>query len=412
MELINAITTYCNSNPVIAGLVGLWGLTVLTFFVKTIPSKLMTLIKKHLTTTIYLYNYTYAYHQFMKWIDDKDMVKKFRAVSIISGRYGDEEEHTKGVGYGKHVIFLKGRPLIIELEEKESDSYMEKNVLRITKLGRSHKFFNDILKEINVKDNSIIKVYKDAESNWVFNKKQRKSYIENVCLEKEKKALLFNTIKKFIVKEKWYLEKGIPHRLGILLHGPPGVGKTILIKTVASYFNKNIYNMTRIDTSLLTEVPDNSIVLIEDIDSVSVDVSKRKNNKENGEEMKALRNIFGFSLSSLLNAIDGITDDVGKILFVTTNDIDKLDAALLRPGRIDLKLELGYVNDEIARHLFDKFFPNYKLPEGELIVRDALTPAKFQNLVMAGKSPDEILAYMEKQPIPRKKVSIVGREEI
>ena len=407
-ELVSGITTYCNSNPVIAGLVGLWGLAVLTFFVKTVPTRLINLIKKHMTTTIYLHSYTYAYHKFMQWVDHESIIKKFRSICINNGQWGHTEKHTKGVGFGKHLIFLKGTLLVVSLEEQKSDSPMEKNRLIITKFGRSHKFFDKILKEIDSRDESTISIYETTKDSWAFNKKQRRNQIKNICLEKKKKDLLVGTIEDFVAKEKWYLEKDIPHRLGILLYGPPGTGKTSLIKSVASYLDKNIYNMTRMDTSLLTNVPDNSIVLIEDIDSVSVDVSKREEKESNSTD-SVLEQMMGISFSSLLNAIDGIHDDVGKILFVTTNHIEKLDAALLRPGRIDLKLELGYVNDEMARLLFDKFFSGYKLPEDDLVVRDGFTPAQFQNWVLAGKSPDEILALMEEQPIRKDKPYIEKR---
>lgn len=411
--IINTITAYCNSNPVVSGLIGLWGLTVLTFFVKTVPSRAIGLIKKHLTTTIYLHSYTYAYHQFMKWIDNKDIVKKFRSVAVNNGQWGNNEKHTKGVGYGRHLIFLKGKLLSISLDKEETDHYIEKATLKITKFGRSHKFFDKILKEINVKDDKNIKIYRSSEGNWVFNKEQRKNNIENICLEEEKRSLLFKTIGDFVAKKEWYLQKDIPHRLGILLYGPPGTGKTSLIKAIASYFGKNIYNMTSMNVTLLTEVPDNSIVLIEDIDSISIDVSKREDKSENNNvtttactnEASLLGSMFGLSFSSLLNAIDGIHDDVGKILFLTTNHIDKLDDALLRPGRIDLKLELGYVNDETARQLFDKFFYGYDLPEDEIAVRDGFTPADFQNLVLTGKSPEEILDCIEEHSTLKRIVS-------
>lgn len=403
-EIVSTVMAYCNSNPVVSGLIGLWGLTVVTFFIKTVPSRLMNLIKKHLTTTIHLHSYTYAYHQFMKWVDDKSIVKKFRSVCINSGQWGHSERHTKGVGYGSHLIFLKGTLLSINLEERKSDSHMEKNMLKITKFGRSHKFFDKILAELDTKDDTSLEIYESGKDGWAFNKKQKKNNIKNICLEKKKRDLLVSTIEVFVERKNWYLEKDIPHRLGILLYGPPGTGKTSLIKAIASYLDKNIYNMTRMDTSLLTNVPDDSVVLIEDIDGISVDVSKRED-RENNTQDSALEKMMGITFSGLLNAIDGINDDVGKILFLTTNHIEKLDGALLRPGRIDLKLELGYVNDELARLLFDKFFSGYKLPEDELVVRDGLTPAKFQNLVLSGKSPDEVLAYIEEQSVSRKLVS-------
>ena len=54
------------------------------------------------------------------------------------------------------------------------------------------------------------------------------------------------------------------------------------------------------------------------------------------------------SLSGLLNALDGVASQEGRILIMTTNHIEKLDSALIRPGRIDLRLELNYADSELA----------------------------------------------------------------
>jgi len=64
----------------------------------------------------------------------------------------------------------------------------------------------------------------------------------------------------------------------------------------------------------------------------------------------------GVTLSGLLNALDGVSSREGRVLFLTTNHPDRLDPALIRPGRVDLKLELGHAVPDQARRLFLWFY--------------------------------------------------------
>ena len=62
------------------------------------------------------------------------------------------------------------------------------------------------------------------------------------------------------------------------------------------------------------------------------------------------------SLSALLNVLDGVGSQEGRVLIMTTNHAERLDAALIRPGRVDMKLELGYTNQDINARLFCALF--------------------------------------------------------
>jgi chaperone BCS1 len=95
---------------------------------------------------------------------------------------------------------------------------------------------------------------------------------------------------------------------------------------------------------LLATPPPNAIVLIEDIDCVFV--------QRQGTEEKRSKLTF----SGLLNAIDGVASGEGRILFATTNHIERLDPALIRPGRIDHKELVGYADREQLQRIFLRFF--------------------------------------------------------
>jgi len=90
--------------------------------------------------------------------------------------------------------------------------------------------------------------------------------------------------------------------------------------------------------------------------------------------MRRMRSRGGsLSFSGLLNAIDGVSSQEGRIIVMTTNFIEKLDPALIRPGRVDLIAEFGLASKLQGEKMFLRFFPDEKdlakefmerLPEG------------------------------------------------
>lgn len=139
----------------------------------------------------------------------------------------------------------------------------------------------------------------------------------------------------------------------------------------------------------LQSKPRNSILLIEDIDSVRISSNDdSKNNSRGGYYEK------GLTLSSVLNALDGIVGQQGSVVFLTCNDTTKLPPALLRPGRIDKKLHLGLADEYQIRSMFQRFFEvsDDKTLEKliELLPKDELAPAELQNFFMMYSLQDDL----------------------
>ena len=74
----------------------------------------------------------------------------------------------------------------------------------------------------------------------------------------------------------------------------------------------------------------------------------------------------GVTLSGLLNALDGVSSRDGRVLFLTTNHPERLDPALIRPGRVDRKVELGLATPDQARRLFLWFYRGCGIGPSEL----------------------------------------------
>ncbi|KAJ6596132.1 P-loop containing nucleoside triphosphate hydrolase protein [Mycena vulgaris] len=185
---------------------------------------------------------------------------------------------------------------------------------------------------------------------------------------------LVQDAQEFLNTENWYIEAGIPHRRGYLLHGPPGTGKTSTIYALAGALNLEIYSLSlashSVDDSFLqraaSSIPKNGLLLIEDIDCAFA--SRDDEETEDGSALPFGARPPGstarskVTLSGLLNVIDGVGSEEGKLFFATTNYIDRLDPALLRPGRIDLKVAYGRVEQPQAHALFLRFFPAVRFP--------------------------------------------------
>jgi hypothetical protein len=199
---------------------------------------------------------------------------------------------------------------------------------------------------------------------------------DSIVLDGNISETLIEDARNFLQSSEWYAERGIPYRRGYLLHGPPGCGKTSFTQVLAGALKLDVCMLSLSNSSLddaklaqnFREAPENSIILLEDVDAVFVDRDVQKKGKSGGGT--------GVSFSGLLNAIDGVASQEGRLFFMTTNYPEKLDSALVRPGRCDVKLPLRRASRNQMRRLFRRFFPNctddeahqfaVKLPEFEL----------------------------------------------
>lgn len=153
--------------------------------------------------------------------------------------------------------------------------------------------------------------------------------IDTIYMDKIIKQELVDGLAKFYNSADLYDKYGINWKKVYLFHGPPGTGKTSTVVALASIFNKNIAKFTIAPDlngqdleRLFQTVPNDTFLLLEDVNSLFV---KR--------EAKS-----SIDFSTILNCLDGITTKRGLVVFMTTNHLDELDEALVRPGRIDVKI--------------------------------------------------------------------------
>lgn len=245
----------------------------------------------------------------------------------------------------------------------------------------------------------------------------------------DQKDELKERIDYFVNNREWYKKKGIPYTLGLMFSGKPGCGKTSTIKAIAKYTKRHIIDvpLTKIDNcrDLMNifygeeingkKIPMNKrIYLFEDIDTI-IDILKEREVKEKDSSvssdkeekamlLQALMTKKGLlnqekkggasdklNLGFFLNLIDGVLETPGRILILSTNYPEKLDKALVRPGRIDMKIHMEKCSKKMISDILYHYYDTdvgYKLAENtvdELYNRE-VTPAELYQICFKYKT--------------------------
>ncbi|KAL2692389.1 hypothetical protein Neosp_002796 [[Neocosmospora] mangrovei] len=184
-------------------------------------------------------------------------------------------------------------------------------------------------------------------------------HLDTVHFDNEMKQDLLVDIRNYLdpKTQKRYQSRSMPYRRGYLFYGPPGTGKSSLSVAIAGEFGLDLYEVkipsvaTDADLEqMFQEIPPRCVVLLEDIDAVWVDRSSNEKNNQDGNHAP------NCTLSGLLNVLDGVGSQEGRIVIMTTNRPDQLDSALIRPGRVDMKVLLGNISKKSAEEMFIRMF--------------------------------------------------------
>lgn len=243
------------------------------------------------------------------------------------------------------------------------------------------------------------KIYNHKNGTWEeasIDKQKRK--ITSVILDNNMQDKLETELKYFTDNEIWFNDKNIPYKRSYLFYGPPGTGKTSMIKAISYELQRHIYylNLANIKnddelTRLMGKLNFIDIILIiEDIDAQTDAVKNRQMEEieiiNNKGEKESKPEKTGITLAGLLNQIDGVHNNYGMILIMTTNRPDDLDKALTREGRVDEKIYFGYASNNQIFTMFDRFYDQDNIVTKELLEkwnRDFnVAPAAIENAMV------------------------------
>jgi AAA+ superfamily predicted ATPase len=270
------------------------------------------------------------------------------------------------------------------------------------------------------------------------------STFDNLYFSSKDKIL--NQINFFKNNKEWYKKRGKPYTLGICCWGVPGCGKTTFEKTLAKYLDRHIINVdfskikdqNEADKIFFSEKINNIVIpyekriysfsdidrmtdILENKDNKKVDLKNQEqnlinklteaidnknlldekgsgcvNNNNNNDEKTPL------NLSKILNILDGIPERTGQIIIMTCNNPEKLDKALLRPGRIDILLEFKRMKTkhliDLLNNFFEKNISLNTLNKNEVeILDEKWTPAEVFKLCSENSSLQECLSFLIEQ---------------
>jgi chaperone BCS1 len=399
LELLKTMLTGQNqfaSGGLLLMLIG--GLSV---YLRAVPENLWYWIVDQTTMLITVKDDDAAFVWVKEWFLEQQFLKRLRRIDLDTTLRSERISLIPAPGL--HWFWYAGRPFQVWFTRSENTR--ERTAKRLESLtfrtiGRKQvflqRFVDDVVhchkKRMGVR--SWLYTYNDG---WEYSENYSPRSLESVVLEAGDKEQLVEDVTRFRNAKERYSRLGVPYHRGYLLYGPPGTGKTSLVSALAAHFALSVYclNLTEFnDRSLMaavSQIPKDTVLLFEDIDCMkggqarhatmsSVEPQVETKPKEAG----AANN--GVTLSGLLNVLDGFFAPTGVLFMMTTNRIETLDSALLRPGRIDYKLYLGKASDAQKIELYQRFFPETPYQDAREFVRRCRseeTMAEFQGLLLS-----------------------------
>lgn len=334
--------------------------------------------------------------------DDEDEDGGEGRDSPRSGDFGQKQKAALAYtpSFGSHVFWYRGWLLRFRRSQNQQQpSFLtasEREEISISCFGRSPWILKQLLLEARAeylqKDTKKTMIYRggtragSTEPAWQRCMARTSRPFSTVILNEAKKQELIADVADYLspATRNWYSNRGIPWRRGYLLSGPPGTGKSSLSLALAGYFKMRIYMVSLSSfaaneenlATLFADLPQRCVVLLEDIDTAGL-THTREEGKEglpyvddgpastamvpgqltpgmvNNQNTSATSRL---SLSGLLNILDGVASQEGRVLIMTTNHIEKLDKALIRPGRVDMTVEFSQADEEIIAAIFRAIF--------------------------------------------------------
>ncbi len=384
---MNSMLNSLDQNPFFSGGLSLMVIGSLAALLRRLPGQIWAYLERRFSITVEIPDRDPAYRWVQTWLAAQSYARRACDLSLITtwssrdpdsdidddSDDGDPSGPAKEANFllspapGTHFMTYRNRLLILHRTRRELQmggpmSFQETMKLQV--LGGNRALIEQLLGEAyaaGVPTTPGVSILSAYDACWSATAWQPRRPMASLVLADGLLEEMLADLHEFYRSRTWYAERGIPYRRGYLLHGPPGTGKTTLVLALAGELKLslavlNLSNRLMSDDSLRTLInalPVGAVLLIEDVDCIF-------------KERRGTDQQTGVTLSGLLNALDGVSSREGRVLFMTTNHPERLDPALIRPGRVDRKAELGYATPDQARRLFLWFYQGCGVNPAEL----------------------------------------------
>ncbi|KAI0841111.1 BCS1 N terminal-domain-containing protein [Hypoxylon sp. FL0890] len=363
-------------NPVFAGGFGLASLGAALAFARRGALATAGMVRRRMLVNVEISRQDPSYPWILAWLSQPRehttlLAKKLTRInklSVTTTTSSTPNGATKASfflqpGYGRHIVKYKHAYIAVNREKQSTartNTGEPHETVELTTLYAHRHIFEDIFTEaralaLQANEGKTV-VYSVRNFDWVpLGEPRRKRPLGSVILDEGVKEHIVNDAKDFLARRQWYVDRGIPYRRGYLLYGPPGSGKSSFIQALAGEldFSVAMVNLSEIGVTddklafLLTKLPERTILLLEDADSAFINRRKRETDGYSGGTV---------TFSGLLNALDGLSAGEERIAFLTTNHVELLDPALIRPGRVDMMVRIGEATRYQAAQMWDRFY--------------------------------------------------------
>lgn len=383
------------SNPLVNGGLLLMVTGAVMALLRQVPQHIYDWTKRQATVSVTITDADPLFEWAKIWLDSLPYAKTARNVRCTLSTKDTEDEVSENSkliftpSYGEHFFKYKGRYIWLHRGRDESKATNERKTpetITLTILGPKQQLVRDLIEDIKkaaMNDQARrARAFTSGKGWWMPLRSYSPRLLSTVDIPQTDREKLLQEISIFLKARKEYATKGIPYHFNILLAGLPGTGKTSLSTALSAHYGMNLYMLglsaEHMDDNALIDlmaiIPPRSILILEDIDAVAPE--RRPKSKEKK----------GVTLSGLLNCLDGITTPDGVIIIMTTNHPETMDKALLRPGRVDLRLDFKVATREQLETMGERLQPGVDLTvKINALLKKRVTTAQAQLSFMSTK---------------------------
>lgn len=370
MPLNDVVSELASNNLFTAGF-GLFGVGAGAALLRKAMQGAFILFRRHYMITLEVPCRDKSYQWLLQWISQKG-ARKTQHLSVETSFVQRDTGHVSTEysfipSIGTHIMFYRGNWIRVERTRQQATLDIQMGIpfetVELTAFGRDRNIYFNMLEEaremaLKFTEGKTL-LYAAMGPDWrQFGQPRKRRPISSVVLGEHIMDRILHDCREFISNPKWYSARGIPYRRGYLLYGPPGCGKSSFITALAGELEFSICLLNLSErgltddrlNQLLNNAPDRSIILLEDIDAAFM------SREESPAQHAAYDGLNRVTFSGLLNCLDGVASTEARIVFMTTNYLERLDPALIRPGRIDFKEYIGYCDRYQLEEMFKRFY--------------------------------------------------------